>query len=73
MRTLAISISFKNCNKVIEKNIKTSKFVDGIFIAVMIPLARFAHKYDKLNRKIVSQKYIKLKDPTIGFKNLMKL
>ena len=35
-RNLAISISFKNCNKVIEK---------------MTPLARFAHKYDKLNRK----------------------
>ena len=40
----------------------------------MTPLARFAHKLDKLNRKNeASQKYIKLKDPTILFKKLMKL
>ena len=50
-RTLAISISFKNCNKVIEKN-KALKNFESLFIAVMTPLARFAHKYDKVNRKI---------------------
>ena len=44
-RTLAISVS----NKVIEKN-KALNIFEGLFIAVMIPLARFAHKYDKLNR-----------------------
>ena len=49
-RTLAISISFKNCNKVIEKN-KALKNFKGLFIAVMTSLARFAHKYYKINRK----------------------
>ena len=50
-RTLAISRSIKNCNKVIEKN-KALNIFEGLFIAVMTPLARFAHKYDKLNRKM---------------------
>ena len=50
-RTLAISISLKNCNKFIEKN-KALNIFEGLFIAVMTPLARFAHKYDKLNRKM---------------------
>ena len=50
-RTLALSVSIKNCNKVIEKN-KALNISQGLFIAVMTPLARFAHKYDKLNRKI---------------------
>ena len=50
-RTLAISVSIKNCNKVIEKN-KALNIFEGLFIAVMTPLARFAHKYDKLNRKM---------------------
>ena len=50
-RTLAISISLKSCNKVIEKN-KALNIFKGLFIAVMTPLARFAHKYDKLNRKM---------------------
>ena len=50
-RTLAISRSIKNCNKVIEKN-KALNIFEGLFIAVMTPLARVAHKYDKLNRKM---------------------
>ena len=50
-RTLAISRSIKNCNKVIEKN-KALNIFEDFFIAVMTPLARFAHKYDKLNRKM---------------------
>ena len=50
-RTLAISVSIKNCNKVIKKN-KALNIFEALFIAVMTPLARFAHKYDKLNRKM---------------------
>ena len=33
----------------------------------MTPLARLAHKYDKLTRKIKLHKKIKLKEPTIRF------
>ena len=73
-RTLAISVSIKNCNKVIETKNKALNIFEGLFITVMTPLARFVHKYDKLNRKMkLHKKYIKLKDPTIRFKNLMKL
>ena len=50
-RTLAILVSIKNCNKVIEKH-KALNIFEGLFIAVMTPMARFAHKYDKLNRKM---------------------
>ena len=50
-RTLSISVSIKNSNKVIEKN-KALNIFEGLFIAIMTPLARFAHKYDKLNRKM---------------------
>ena len=49
-RTLAISVSIKNCNKVIEKN-KALNIFEGLFIAIMTPLARFAHKYDSLTEK----------------------
>ena len=50
-RTLAISRIIKNCKKVIEENKALNSF-EGLYIAVMTPLARFAHKYDKLNRKM---------------------
>ena len=59
-QTLAIMISFKNCNKVIEK-MKTLKFYEGLFITLMTPLARFAHKYDKLNRKMKIHKSNQIK------------
>ena len=51
-RTLAISVSIKNYKKkIIEKN-KALNIFEGLFIAVMTPFDRFAHKYDKLNRKM---------------------